>query len=128
MLKDEISKVEAYLCKTFGTKKLSVRPSLENKDSAKVYINDNYIADLQREEEDGELSYQFEMAVEDEAHLIKTLGTKNLTVRPRPKKDDSAEVYIGEEFIAVLYREEKKGKLSYQFQMAILDIDIEGSE
>lgn len=125
MLKEEISKVEAYLRKTFGTKKLTVRPTEENSSSAKVYMSEEYIADLLKEEEEGELSYQFEMAVKDEADLIKTLGTRNLTVRPRPKKEDSAEVYIGEEFVAVLYREEDGGKLSYQFQMAILDIDLE---
>ena len=61
-----------------------------------------------------------------EAYLRKTLGTKNMTVRARPKKDDSAEVYIGDDFIAVLYREEEEGEISYQFQMAILDIDLEG--
>lgn len=60
-----------------------------------------------------------------EAYLRKTFGTKNLSIRPRPKKDDSAEVYIGEEFVAVLYREEEDGELSYQFQMAILDVDLE---
>ena len=36
-----------------------------------------------------------------EAYLRKTFGTKNLTIRPRPKKDDSAEVYIGDDFVAV---------------------------
>ena len=60
-----------------------------------------------------------------EAYLRKTFGTKNLTVRARPKKDDSAEVYIGEDFVAVLYRQEDEGETSYQFQMAILDIDLE---
>lgn len=58
-------------------------------------------------------------------YLSKTFGTKSLTVRARPKKTDSAEVYIGDEFIAVLYREEEDGELSYQFQMAILDIDLD---
>lgn len=61
-----------------------------------------------------------------EAYLRKTFGTQNLSIRPRPKKDDSAEVYIGEEFVAVLYREEEDGELSYQFQMAILDVDLDG--
>ncbi len=60
-----------------------------------------------------------------EAYLRKTFGTKNMTVRARPKKDDSAEVYIGEDFVAVLYREDEEGEVSYQFQMAILDIDLE---
>ena len=60
-----------------------------------------------------------------EAYLRKTFGTKNLTIRPRPKKDDSAEVYIGEDFVAVLFREDEDGEVSYQFQMAILDVDLE---
>lgn len=61
-----------------------------------------------------------------EAYLRKTFGTKNLTVRARPKKDDSAEVYIGDDFVAVLFREDEDGEVSYQFQMAILDMDLEG--
>jgi hypothetical protein len=60
-----------------------------------------------------------------EAYLRKTFGAKNLTVRARPKKDDSAEVYIGDEFTAILYREEEDGEVSYQFQMAILEMDLE---
>lgn len=60
-----------------------------------------------------------------EAYLKKTFGTQNLSVRARPKKDDSAEVYIGDDFVAVLFREEEDGELSYQFQMAILEMDLE---
>jgi Protein of unknown function (DUF3126) len=60
-----------------------------------------------------------------ERYLKKTFGTPNLTVRERPKKDDSAEVYIGEDFTAVLFREDEDGEVSYQFQMAILDFDLE---
>lgn len=60
-----------------------------------------------------------------QSYLRKVFGTKTLSVRKRPKKDDSAEVYVGEEFIGVLYREEEEGELSYQFQMAILELDLE---
>ena len=60
-----------------------------------------------------------------QAYLRKTFGTPNLRVRARPKKDDSAEVFIGDEFIAVLFREEEEGEVSYQFQMAILDLDLD---
>ena len=60
-----------------------------------------------------------------QAYLRKVFGTKTLSVRKRPMKEDSAEVYVGEEFIGVLYREEEDGELSYQFQMAILDLDLE---
>ena len=48
-----------------------------------------------------------------------------MQVKARPIKDDSAEVYIGEEFIGVLFRDEEDGDLSYSFQMAILEFDLD---
>jgi hypothetical protein len=60
-----------------------------------------------------------------QAYLRKTFGTPSLEIRPRPKKKDSAEVFVNGEFIAVLFREEEDGEVSYQFQMAILDLDLE---
>lgn len=63
-----------------------------------------------------------------ENYLKKTFGATTLNLRPQPKKTDMAEVFIGDEFIATLYREEEDGELSYQFQMAILDIDLDQSK
>ena len=48
----------------------------------------------------------------------------NLTVRARQNKDDSAEVYFGDEFLGVLFRDDEDGEVSYDFNMAILDIDL----
>lgn len=48
-----------------------------------------------------------------------------IEVRQRPQKADSAEVYIGDEFVGVVYRDDEDGDLSYNFTMAILDIDLE---
>jgi hypothetical protein len=48
-----------------------------------------------------------------------------MQVRQRPQKSDSAEVYIGDEFIGVVYRDDEDGDLSYNFTMAILDVDLE---
>jgi hypothetical protein len=48
----------------------------------------------------------------------------NISVRKRPQKD-SAEVYLGEEFIGVIFRDDEDGDLSYNFSMAILDIDLD---
>lgn len=61
-----------------------------------------------------------------ETYLRKTFGATSLEVRPQPKKDDMAEVFINGEFVATLYREVEDGETSYQFQMAILDMDLEG--
>ena len=60
-----------------------------------------------------------------QAYLRKTLGAPTLEVRAQPKKKEMAEVFIRDEFVATLYREEEEGELSYQLQMAILDIDLE---
>jgi hypothetical protein len=46
-------------------------------------------------------------------------------VRARPQKKDSGEVYIGDEFIGIIFRDEEDGELSYNFSMAILDFDLE---
>ncbi|QIG52538.1 DUF3126 family protein [Nordella sp. HKS 07] len=42
-----------------------------------------------------------------------------MEVRKRPQKSDSAEVYIGDEFIGVIFRDDEDGELSYNFSMAI---------
>ena len=47
-----------------------------------------------------------------------------LEVRARPQKADSAEVYISDEFIGVVYRDDEEGDLSYNFTMAILAEDL----
>jgi Protein of unknown function (DUF3126) len=61
-----------------------------------------------------------------QSYLRKTFGASNLEVKAQPKKDDMAEVFINDEFVATLYREVEEGETSYQFQMAILDMDLEG--
>ena len=59
-----------------------------------------------------------------ERYLQRTFQLPSMQVRQRLAKDDSAEVYIGEEFIGVLFKDDEDGELSYQFQMAILDFDL----
>lgn len=61
-----------------------------------------------------------------ERYLKKVFRLPDLQVRQRPQKDDSAEVFIGEEFIGVLFRDDDEDDLSYNFQMAILDYDLKG--
>ncbi|MBD8876573.1 DUF3126 family protein [Roseibium polysiphoniae] len=61
-----------------------------------------------------------------EVYLRKKFELENIKVKARPRKDDSAEVYIGEEFIGVIYRDdEDDDDLSWNFQMAILEFDLE---
>ena len=59
-------------------------------------------------------------------HISSSVSTcRRSTVRQRPQKANSAEVYIGDEFIGVVFRDDEDGDLSYNFTMAILDIDLE---
>jgi hypothetical protein len=59
-----------------------------------------------------------------DAYLKRVFGNQKIRVVPRPKKDDSAEVYIGEEFIGVLFVDDEDDDRSFQFQMAILEEDL----
>ena len=60
-----------------------------------------------------------------DAYLKRLFSNAKIHVVPRPKKDDSAEVYIGEEFIGVLFVDDEDEDRSYNFQMAILANDLE---
>jgi hypothetical protein len=60
-----------------------------------------------------------------EAYMRRLFGNARLRVVPRPKKDDSAEVYVGEEFIGVLFVDDEDNERSYNFQMAILGTDLD---
>ena len=59
-----------------------------------------------------------------DAYLKRLFGNPRIRVVPRPKKEDSAEVYIGEEFIGVLFVDDEDDDRSFQFQMAILEDDL----
>jgi hypothetical protein len=59
-----------------------------------------------------------------ESFLRRTFANQALRVVARPKKKDSAEVYMGEDFIGVLYIDDEDGDRSYNFQMAILSEDL----
>jgi Protein of unknown function (DUF3126) len=60
-----------------------------------------------------------------DAYLKKLFGNARIRVVARPKKEDSAEVYVGEEFIGVLFVDDEDDERSYNFQMAILGADLE---
>lgn len=62
-----------------------------------------------------------------DAYLKRVFGNQKIRVVPRPKKNDSAEVYIGEEFIGVLFVDDEDDDKSYNFQMAILETDLDES-
>ncbi len=60
-----------------------------------------------------------------DSYLKRLFDNPKIRVVPRPKKDDSAEVYMGDEFIGVLFVDDEDDDKSYNFQMAILETDLE---
>ena len=60
-----------------------------------------------------------------QAYLRKTFGNATVEVRAQPKKKDMAEVFVGGEFVATLYKIIEDGETEYQVQMAILEMDLE---
>ncbi len=60
-----------------------------------------------------------------QAYLRRAFGNPAIRVVARPRKMDSAEVYIGEDFTGVLFRDDEDGELSYNFTMAILSEDLD---
>jgi len=60
-----------------------------------------------------------------ESYLKKKFMLESIELRQRPGANDSAEVYIGDEFIGLIFRDDEDGDLCYNFQMAILDFDLD---
>ena len=59
-----------------------------------------------------------------DAYYKRTFQNPTLQVKARPRKYDSCELYLGDEFLGIIFKDEDEGELSYNFSMAILDIDL----
>ena len=59
-----------------------------------------------------------------EGHLKRTFANSQIALKPRPKQKDSCEVYVGDEFVGVVYQDEDEDG-SFMFEMAILSEDLD---
>ncbi|MGB0719582.1 MAG: DUF3126 family protein, partial [Bdellovibrionales bacterium] len=59
-----------------------------------------------------------------QAYMEAKFKTKGFALKMREKAKDSVEVLLNGEFIGVIYKDEDEGETSYDFNMAILDIDL----
>lgn len=57
-------------------------------------------------------------------YLQEKFANHRLSLSPRKEAKDSVEVHLSGEFIGVIYRDEDEGEVSYDFNMAILDVDL----
>ena len=130
----EVRKLDAYLKKLFGNQQIRVAP--KSGDFAEVFVGEDDVGEITVDDEDGDRSYNFRMVIQVgsdpsiqpvptlNAFLRRKFDNENIRVVTRPKKTDSLEAYIGEEFIGVLFIENEQGRRSYILELPILDVDL----
>ncbi len=59
-----------------------------------------------------------------QAYLQTKFTNKKLSLAERKEAKDSVEVMLDGEFIGVIYRDDDEGEISYDFNMAILEVDL----
>ncbi len=59
-----------------------------------------------------------------QSYLRKKFDLDAIEIRKRHKKQDSVEVFVKEEFVGVIYKDDEDNEVTYQFQMAILEDDL----
>ena len=131
----EVKKLDTYLRKLFGNNNIRVVP--KKGDTAEIFIGEDDLGVLTVDDEDGDRSYNFRMVIQvsndPSFQPVPTLTTylrakfdnEKIRVVTRPKKTDSLEAYIDEEFLGVLFLENDKGRRSYIFELPILDVDLD---
>ena len=60
---NEIMKVETYMRKLFGCDKITLEKTAKKDGSVDVHIEDEFIGIIYRDDEEGEVSYAFNMAI-----------------------------------------------------------------
>ena len=131
----EVRKLEDYLKNMFGNARLRVVPKPKQTDIAEVQIADGVVGLLTVDDEDNDRSYNLEVKFAArvlggnetqslEGFFKNNFGSATFRVKRPPKKRDSFEVYVGEEFIGVVYIEGEGEGRSYVLEMAILEMDL----
>lgn len=59
-----------------------------------------------------------------EAYLRKKFELNSIEIKKRHKKQDLVEVFVKDEFVGVIYKDDEDNEVTYQFQMAILEDDL----
>ena len=130
----EVKKLDAYLKRQFGNTRIRLVP--KTADSADVFVGEERIGGLVVDDEDDERSYNFEMKITLgepasvkaliplETYLRRKFDNERIRVVARPRKTDSVEVCIGEEYIGIVFFDEKDPRSCY-FELPILGFDLE---
>lgn len=130
MDRQELDRLQAFLRRKLNPE-ITVATRARREDMAEIILNDDPIGRITVDDEDGERAYNVTVPIEmvsatpnmNEAIRGK-FGNPKLRVVPRPKKTDSSEVYLDDEYIAVLFRDDGSGR-NWTFEMAVLDFDLD---
>jgi len=128
----ELDRLQTYLRRMLNPEiGLAARARVEN--IAEIVLGDEPIGRVTVDDEDDERAYNVTVPIEMPPNpnlneqVRGKFGNQKLRVVPRPKKTDSSEIYLDDEYIAVLFRDDAAGR-SWTFEMAVLDIDLEPEE
>jgi hypothetical protein len=132
----EIKELDAYLKKLFDNPKIRVAP--RGDDVAALLVGEDELGELTADEDEGERSFNLRVVIQLgndpsiqpvpalSAYLRRRFDNDKIKVVTRPKKTDSFEAYLGDEFLGVLFVEEAKRSRSYILELPILDVDLAG--
>lgn len=70
------------------------------------------------------MKFSSEEAKRVQTYLQMKFANQKITVGAFSKSGDSAEILLDGEFMGTLYKDTEDGETSYDFNMAILDIDL----
>lgn len=59
-----------------------------------------------------------------QAYLQSKFNNNMFRLVRRPQAPDSVEVFLGDEFIGVVYKDDDEGELSFSFTMCMLEEDL----
>ncbi len=82
LTQNEIDDLTTYLCKIFNTQDISVLQHPEIDEQALVAMGQEFFARIERDEDEGELSYSFTKDVPDQPHDKLEAHFKAISIPP----------------------------------------------
>jgi hypothetical protein len=128
--RQEVDRLQAYLRRMLNPE-IGLAARARRDDMMEVILKDEPIGRVTLDDEDGDRAFNVTIPIETPSatpnlnEIVRgKFGNPRLRVVPRPKKTDSSEIYLDDEYIAVLFRDDASGR-AWTFEMAVLDIDLD---
>jgi hypothetical protein len=128
--RQEVDRLQAYLRRMLNPG-IGLAARARRDDMMEVILNDEPIGRVTLDDEDGDRAFNVTIPIETPSatpnlnEIVRgKFANPSLRVVPRAKKTDSSEIYLNDEYIAVLFRDDASGR-AWTFEMAVLDIDLD---